>query len=216
MADFIPSADDAFDHFTKVLGPVVVDPTNPLKIPFNVVSAWTNADATWNTAWSAWEAMTPAMQSALQTKDAARHGLETVAREVNNAAQANVTLTDAERATAGLPVRKTSHTPVPAPSTAPMIFKLDNEHLLQRLHFADSAHPSSKAKPVGAALCEIRQQIVAARWRGPRGPEGDAVAGDGFASAAPHGLRRGGHGQDGVLRAALGQRQGRTGTVERD
>ena len=106
-------------------------------------------------------------QEAKQTKDAARALLTTAVRAVNNSVQANGTITDAQRAGAGLPVHKTSHTPVPAPQTAPMIFKLDNEHLVQRLHFVDSATPGSKARPAGAALCEIRQQIVAAGGAAP-------------------------------------------------
>lgn len=170
MADFIPRPDDAFNHFITLLGSVITDAANPLKIPGNLVAEWTPAAAAWNTAFTAWEDLAPEVKSALEAKDAARAVLEPIARAANNAAQANTTLTDAERAAAGLPVHKTHRTPVGVPQTAPMIVKLDNEHLLQRVHFADSATPGSKAKPAGVALCEIRQLVQPAATPAPTDP----------------------------------------------
>ena len=103
---------------------------------------------------------------------------------MNNVVRADETITDAQRAAAGLPVHKTTRTPVGAPQSAPMLARVDNEHLLQRLWFADSTTPGSRAKPAGVAFCEIRQAILPASSPAPTDPDGMApLATD---SKAPH------------------------------
>src|SRR5207249_5071281 len=105
----------------------------------------------WNTAWNAWQAFQPQIDAALQTKDNARSASETLARQIAQGLQFNPAMTDAMRGAAGITIPKGTRTPVAPIITSPVLYRVDNEHLLQRLWFCDTATPGSKAKPKGAA-----------------------------------------------------------------
>ena len=91
-------------------------------------------------------------------------------RQLNAIIQADPIVTDTTREAAGLPVHKTSRTPTPIPQTRPVLYRVDNEHLLQRLWFSDETTPGSKARPKGVSLCEIRQTLAAPGATAPTDP----------------------------------------------
>ncbi len=170
MADFIPSSDDAFDTLVTNLNTSVTAVTNPLKLDTDQVNAFGAAFSVWSPAWSAWQAMAPEVQAALMSKDTGRAGVEALVRAINAAVQANPAVDSKAKAAAGLPVHKETRTPVGEIETAPMMSRVDNEHLLQRLWFVDAATPATKARPSGAAFCEIRQVVLAAGAPAPTDP----------------------------------------------
>lgn len=170
MPDFIPNADSDFNEMAVNLNTSVTDPANPLQLATTLITRFTTAFGAWTPAWTAWGFLAPQINAKLQTKDSTRLALDGVIREVNAAAQANPAVTAAQKAAADLPVHKTTRTPVGEISTSPQLQRVDNEHLLQRLWFVDSATPTSKARPAGAAFCEIRQLIVAAGGAAPTDP----------------------------------------------
>ena len=61
------------------------------------------------------QAKTDAAKAATEAKSDSRAALEVIFRQLNNQIQANPTVTDGEKAAAGLPVRDTSRTPVHCP-----------------------------------------------------------------------------------------------------
>jgi len=154
--DFIPSPDDQFATFIKLLNSAVNDAANPLKLSTGQIADFNAAYALWIAGWNAWEAIANEVKTKLTAKDDGRAAVETVA--------------DTAKTAAGLPLHKETRTPVGEIESSPMLVRVDNEHLLQRLWFADSKTPGSKAKPAGAAFCEIRQQIVAAGAPAPTDP----------------------------------------------
>ena len=170
MADFIPASDDDFNQLVENLNNSVTDLSNPLKLTPEQVSRFSNAFAGWGTAWTTWQGIGPEVQAKMNAKVGARATLEDSARAINGSVQADPQVSDETKAAADLPVHKTTRTPVGEIETAPMLQRLENEHLLQRLWFVDSATPTSKARPAGAAFCEIRQQIVAAGGPAPLDP----------------------------------------------
>jgi hypothetical protein len=169
--DFIPSPDPDFDALLVTVTASVNQAANPLQLSATQKTAFTSATAAWPAAWQAWQQMAPEVQAALQAKDKARAQAEAAVREVNNLAQANTSVTDTARAAADLPVHKQTRTPVGQIETMPILLRVDNLHLLHRLWFVDSASPNSRAKPAGAASCEIRQQIVPAGGTAPTDPD---------------------------------------------
>jgi hypothetical protein len=171
MPDFIPSSDDDFNTFASNLNGSVSGLGNPLKLAADQITAFTAAYGEWTPAWKAWEAMAPGVQAALMAKDTSRAALTAAARAINGAVQANPAVSAEAKAAADLPVHKQTRTPVGEIETAPMMSRVDNEHLLQRLWFVDSATPNIKARPAGAAFCEIRHQVVAAGGPAPTDPE---------------------------------------------
>ena len=169
-SDFIPRPDDAFNHFFDALSTYVTANAAALNVSTTQATALAASFTSWQTAWNNWESLQTTYNSLLQAKDAARHAGEALVRQINAAAQAGPNVTDTSRAAAGLPVHKTSHTPLPAIETYPVLYRVDNERLLQRLWFSDSATPGVKAKPAGAGLCEIRQTLVAPGGAAPVDP----------------------------------------------
>lgn len=171
MADFIPDPDDQFDHFFTALHDYVNTNYAALGVSAALNTALGNVYSTWNTAWGQWESEQPNYNSLLAAKNAARRAAEPAIRQVNAVVQANPDVTAAQKEAAELPVHKTSRTPVAPIETHPVLYRVDNEHLLQRLWFSDQATPGSKAKPKGATLCEIRQSVVAAGGTAPVNPD---------------------------------------------
>lgn len=171
MPDFIPAPDDQFAHLVDLLNTAITAAANTLKLTPGQVSEFTDAYAIWEPAWTAWQAIAPDVKAKLMAKDDGRATIEPVIRGINATVQANPAVDSAAKAGAQLPVHKTTRTPVGEIGTAPMMMPIDNEHLLQRLWFVDSATPGSKARPAGAAFCEIRHQIVPAGGPAPTDPD---------------------------------------------
>lgn len=162
MPDFMPTNDDQFDHLINSdLGPAVNNAGNPLQLTPAQITAFNAAKTNWTVAYPVYLAAKPAFDAALASKDEARAAMEAAARVVNNTVQANPAVDAAAKTSAGLPVHKTTHTPATTPTTSPVLYKVDNTHLLQLLWFSDSATPGSKAKPHGVKMLEIRETILA-------------------------------------------------------
>lgn len=171
MADFIPSNDDAFDHFFATLQVYVSANFAALGVSAGLNTALGDAYTNWTEAWGHWQDEQPTYNSLLAAKNAARRAAEPAIRQVNAVVQANPAVTAAQKEAAELPVHKTTRTPVAPIETHPVLYRVDNEHLLQRLWFSDQATPGSKAKPKGATLCEIRQSVVAPGGTAPVNPD---------------------------------------------
>ena len=73
----------------------------------------------WDENYAASIAARDAYRAAMQAKDETRALIEGTARETTRRIQADGRVTDAARREAGIPVRKTTRTPVPPPTTAP-------------------------------------------------------------------------------------------------
>jgi hypothetical protein len=171
MADYIPSPDEKFDTWLAGFVKFVTANAATTGIPPNLAASLSTALAGWSPAWQAWQSVQTQAAALLQSKNSSRATAETLARQIAQMLQKNPTVTDAQKAAAGITVPKTTHTPVAPLSTHPVLYKVENEHLLQRLWFSDEATPGSKARPKGAAMCEIREQIVPPGGAAPTDPD---------------------------------------------
>ena len=169
--DFIPSNDADFNNFLNVLATYAGGNYGVLGLTADQGAALRTAMTDWDTAYTAWEHEQTVYRSVLAAKDAARDAATALVRQANAIAQALPGITDATLASAGLPIHKTTRTPAPDLETHPVLYRVDNDHLLQRLWFSDSATPGSKARPNGAAACEIRQALVAPGGAAPTDPD---------------------------------------------
>lgn len=184
MADFIPSGDDQFDGFLSALNTYAQSHEAAIGLTTAQNAALAAAYEDWQTNWTAWQQEQNTYNSLLAAKNEARAAATTVVRQINAAVQANPAVEDAAREAAGLPVHKTTRSRTPDLETHPVLYRVDNEHLLQRLWFSDQDTPGSKAKPRGAAMCEIRQQVVAQGGAAPTDP--DAMGLLALDTKAPH------------------------------
>jgi hypothetical protein len=161
-ADFIPSADGAFNEWQNVcftyiqahkaawyISDLAVSRVAALKTDFEAKFAIVENPAT----------HTPV---AVQAKNDARKIYEA---ELRTLIRSNVTynqiVTDANRTAMRLPIHSTGHTPAPTPTTYPEL-EIDSS-VIRRLivHYKDNGK-ESKAKPAGVHGVEIRWAILSA------------------------------------------------------
>ncbi len=155
MPDWIPQTEAAFDdladQFTTAIaaapatyGLLVADGTALSAAHYDYTVA-ENVEKTARATWAA----------TVETKEAKRAVLTGLMRSDGARIQATPSVSDAQRETAGLPVRKTSRTPAPAPTTAPVLTVDGSRRLEQVIAWRDAATPTSKARPAGVAGLEL-------------------------------------------------------------
>lgn len=161
MSDYIPGPDDQFDtFFTDQFVPYALNNSSSLGLDAAAVAALTSRVTAWTYAWSGFINLQAAFHGATDTKDGERELSEAMVRLLTNQIQIRPETTDAEREALGIPVRKTTRTPVPVPSTTPSIQRIDaSTRGILRLFIVDATTPESRAKPFGVHGCEIREQI---------------------------------------------------------
>ena len=161
MSDYIPGPDDQFDHYGRnVFVPYVIANYASLGLTQAQSNALAAVAIAWGYAWVAYGNADVAMQMATTDKDLKRSIFEALIRELAQIIQNNPAITDVQRTAAGLPIYKTTKTPVSAPNSVPVLTKVDGSTRgLLRLFFADEHTLASKAKPAGTRGCEIREQI---------------------------------------------------------
>jgi len=99
---------------------------------------------------------TPAL---VQQKDAVKASAMASCRVYAMLIKNNAGVTDDDKVALGLHVNDTTPTPIPAPTTAPLLAiqaAFSGEHIIR---YADESTPTSRAKPAGATLIEIYQNV---------------------------------------------------------
>jgi len=76
-------------------------------------------------------------------------------RDVTRVIQADRHVSDAARKDAGIPVHKTTRTPVAKPKTFPLAQVIASDRLEHTLSFANAATPTRRARPKGCTGAEI-------------------------------------------------------------
>lgn len=94
----------------------------------------------------------------IAARDTARANAEQVCRPYAMQIQANPTITNAQLTELGLTVRS-APTPVPAPTTFPLISFLQATPLAHKLDYRDSETPTVKAKPANAIGMEVYRSV---------------------------------------------------------
>ena len=156
---FIPSADSSFNEWQK---PLVVSLKTGAKswgIPVETITTIEAEQAEFETRYKTAENPATRTKAAITTKTDARKKFETTLRTTIKAyVTYNPKVTDENRINMGLPIHKTSRTPVAVPATYP-------EHTVETalrqivIHFRD-AGKERKAKPTGVGGALIRWDIL--------------------------------------------------------
>ncbi len=95
----------------------------------------------------------------IAAKDAARALATAIVRPVAVGISRDPAVSDVLKVGLGVNLPNTGRTPIPAPTTQPVISHLASTHLSAALSFRDAATPTSKAKPPGVTGLELRQTI---------------------------------------------------------
>lgn len=94
-------------------------------------------------------------------KDVAKAASLIVFRTYAQIVQNNAGVTNSAKAAAGLTVRSTARTPIPAPTTTPIVAFVSGQPGTSNLGYADAASPTTKAKPFGAIQMELWYDVPA-------------------------------------------------------
>lgn len=153
--NYIPSTDSGFsDWLLNFATLIAAGPT-----AYGLVAGDATAISAQNTSYQAAYALAvdPSTRtpSTVAAKDAAKSLALSVVRPYALQINANAGVTDEQRADLGLTIRKTTPTPVPAPSTAPGITFRAAIPLATTLGYYDTATPTTKAKPYGTIGMEL-------------------------------------------------------------
>jgi hypothetical protein len=161
MPDFIPPSDAEFDSWQinhlvylnanlAALGLIALDTD---------VTADNAGQTAWTPAYAAHIAAQAAAEAARAAKDTARVNFEIALRRLVGRLQRSTSVSDAERQALGITVRDTIPTPVPIPTTKPVLTPDTSARLRITIGFADEGTPTSKAKPFGVVGCELWMKI---------------------------------------------------------
>ena len=153
--DYIPAPDaDADSWFTNFAVVVAADPT---AVGLELADSTTISAATDEFTDKLTLATDPATRTpvAVAAKDEARRVAETTVRPFAQLINANPAVTDQQRVSLGLTVRKTTPTPTPPPASAPVIEFRASQFGYAKLGYTDSANPDGKAKPAGSIGVQV-------------------------------------------------------------
>jgi hypothetical protein len=92
---------------------------------------------------------------AVALKDTTRRQLVVMIRSLVRRIQATANVTASQKAELGITMRDEVMTPVPAPTTAPLVNLMDMLPRMHRIRLADAATPNKRARPDGVAGAEV-------------------------------------------------------------
>ena len=107
--------------------------------------------------------------STVSAKDTARANAEAYARELATLIQANKSVTNEQKTNLRITVRKTTRTPVPAPTTRPVLSFVSGGAMAHTLRYNDETTPDSRKRPFGSAALMLSWWIVSTGTT-PTGP----------------------------------------------
>lgn len=110
----------------------------------------------YQTAYSAAIAGTTRGPASVNAKDVARANVTGRARQLAIILQANPGITDLQKTQLGITVRKTNKTPVPPPTSSPLLGFVAATPLQHTIRYADQNTPASRALPFGAVALQLR------------------------------------------------------------
>jgi hypothetical protein len=125
------------------------------------MDAATAAKAAWDASYPAATTAKAAAQGAVALKDSDRFTFEDALRTLFNKIYAAEVAGGDQLESAGMPVRDTTPTASPVPTTRPVMIIDTSERFRHSVGFADEGTPTKKAKPAGVAGAELRNFVGA-------------------------------------------------------
>lgn len=115
----------------------------------------------WNAAFIAATAGSTRGPMTVQAKDTARANATLIARQIAVTVNQNPSVTEEQKVALGITVRKTTKTPIPPPTTSPILTFIAATPLQHTLRFADQLTPASRAMPFGSIALQLSVWISA-------------------------------------------------------
>ena len=153
--NYIPAKDSLLDTWMQNFQAVIA--ASPATYGLLAADA-TAITAAYNSYHAAYTLLTvPATKTApnVAAKDTAKAAALVTVRGYAQVIGNNQGVSNTAKSAAGLTVRATGRTPIPAPGTAPVLGFIGATPQVQTLKFADVSTPTTKKKPFGAIQMEV-------------------------------------------------------------
>lgn len=157
--NYVPPRDGDFNTWLIAFSAYITANAVALGLTSGDATTLAGMTTTWTDAYNAAIAGTTRGPMAVSTKDTARANVQAFARQLAIQVQANPAVTNDQKVALGITVRKTTKTPVPAPTTSPILTFIAATPLQHTLRFADQLTPASRALPFGAIALELSVYI---------------------------------------------------------
>jgi hypothetical protein len=158
--DFIPQADNKFVVWLKTLVNYLSEKYSEWSIPKEEILNLDTLKSDFEAALEVSENPSSRTKVTIQAKNDARKAVENRTRILLKAyVTYNLAVTDSDRDAMGLPIHKSSRTPVPVPHTVPEAEVRLPSPAVVEIHFRDS-ESEHKAKPAGVHGAEIAWAIL--------------------------------------------------------
>jgi hypothetical protein len=146
---WIPSKDDALDPFVNNFQTLIAGNPTSYALTVTDATAITTSYTSWHAAFLAATNPTTRTRATIATRNLQKTNVMNVVRSYAATIRANHAVTDALKIGLGIHVRDATPTPVPPPSTAPVLSLLNQGIGTQVVHAADETTPNKRARPAG-------------------------------------------------------------------
>lgn len=157
--DYIPARDGDFNIWINNYSTLITAGPVPYGLTSTQATALAGLTSTWNTAYAAATSGATRGPMSVNAKDVARANVQQYARELAIIIQATTTVTEEQKTALVITVRKTNRTPIPPPTTNPLLNIIAATPLQHTLRYADQLTPDSRSRPFGVAALKLRVEI---------------------------------------------------------
>jgi hypothetical protein len=152
---YIPAKDADFDNWADNFQTTIAASPGTYGLVAADATTITTAYNNWHAAYSL--LLNPATKTSpnVAAKDVQKAAALITFRGYAQIIQNNQGVSNDAKSAAGLTVRATGRTPVPAPATIPILGLVSQQPGIANIGYADSATPTTKAKPYGSIQMEV-------------------------------------------------------------
>lgn len=152
---YIPATDSGLDSWAQNFSAVIAASPSTYGLQASDATTITAAYTTYHAAYILLTSPSTKTPTNVAAKDVAKAASLITFRTYAQIIQNNAGVSNSAKSAAGLTVRSTAKTPVPAPTTTPIVAVVSQQPGLANLGYADAASPTTKAKPFGAIQMEL-------------------------------------------------------------
>jgi hypothetical protein len=158
---YIPAKDSLLDTWAQNFAATITANPGAYGLAASDATTITAAYTSYHSAYILLTSPATKTPSNVAAKDIAKASSLITFRTYAQIIQNNAGVTNSAKSAAGLTVRSTARTPIPAPTTTPVLNFVSGQPGVANLGYADAASPTTKAKPFGAIQVEIWYDVPA-------------------------------------------------------
>ena len=152
---YIPPKDNAFAVWAENFAAVLAINYAAYGLAASDAASISAANATWQAAYAVATTDSTRTKVTVAAKDLARNQCKALMRGYAGVIQANSGITQDQKADLGLTIRDPHPTPVPTPTTSPLLTIVGATPGELTVRYADQNTPASRAKPSGAIALQM-------------------------------------------------------------